>query len=155
MAEYLIQDSTLTAIGDAIRSKTGGTELITPENMPTEIEGMGSGGGASTAKDVSYINTQLPNVANVGEALDELVPNSHIHDNKSILDKLSDTGGKLQYAGSDVGLKGDIGATGPQGDPGADGYTPVKGTDYWTAADKSEIVDDVLAALPTWTGGSY
>ena len=53
------------------------------------------------------------------------------------------------------GDKGDTGATGPQGEPGADGYTPVKGTDYWTAADKAEIVDDVLAALPTWTGGSY
>ena len=25
------------------------------------------------------------------------------------------------------------------------GYTPVRGTDYWTAADKAEIVADVLA----------
>jgi alpha-D-ribose 1-methylphosphonate 5-triphosphate synthase subunit PhnG len=31
---------------------------------------------------------------------------------------------------------------GPKGD---DGYTPVKGTDYFTAADKAEIVDAVLA----------
>ena len=31
----------------------------------------------------------------------------------------------------------------------------VKGTDYWTSADKQEIVQDVLDALPTWTGGSY
>lgn len=59
------------------------------------------------------------------------------------------------------GDKGDTGATGAKGDKGdtgaagADGHTPVKGTDYWTAADKAEIVDDVLAALPTWTGGSY
>ena len=53
------------------------------------------------------------------------------------------------------GDKGDTGATGPQGEPGADGYTPIKGTDYWTSADKAEIVDDVLTALPTWTGGSY
>ena len=54
---------------------------------------------------------------------------------------------------ADAGLfKGD---KGDKGDPGADGKTPVKGTDYWTAADKAEIVDDVLAALPTWTGGSY
>ena len=43
MAEYIIQDTTLTAIGDAIRAKTGGTELITPENMPTEIESIQSG----------------------------------------------------------------------------------------------------------------
>ena len=44
---------------------------------------------------------------------------------------------------------------GKDGQPGADGKTPVKGTDYWTATDKSAMVSDVLAALPTWTGGSY
>ena len=53
------------------------------------------------------------------------------------------------------GDKGDTGEAGPKGDPGASGHTPVKGTDYWTDADKVEIVNDVLAALPTWTGGSY
>lgn len=42
MAEYLIQDTTLTAIGDAIRAKTGSAELINPENMPTEIESIQS-----------------------------------------------------------------------------------------------------------------
>ena len=31
----------------------------------------------------------------------------------------------------------------------------VKGTDYWTNADKQEIVQYVLDSLPTWTGGSY
>ena len=62
---------------------------------------------------------------------------AHEHDNKSVLDELSVLNGKLQYNGSDVGLK------------------PVKGTDYWTAADKTEIVNDTLAALPTWTGGGY
>ena len=37
----------------------------------------------------------------------------------------------------------------------AKGDKPVKGTDYWTSADQRAIVDDVLAALPTWEGGSY
>lgn len=104
------------------------------------------GGGASTAEDVSYTNTQLPNVENVKTALDNLVSNSHSHANKDTLDKLSDSNGKLQYNGSDVGLKGD---------KGANGKTPVKGTDYWTESDKAEIVADTLAALPKWTGGSY
>ena len=44
------------------------------------------------------------------------------------------------------------GNTGAKGDPGK---TPVKGTDYNTQADKNEMVNLVLAALPTWTGGSY
>ena len=68
---------------------------------------------------------------------------AHEHANKSVLDNLSVSNGKLQYNNSDVGLKGDK------------GDTPVKGTDYWTAADKAEIVNDTLAALPTWTGGGY
>lgn len=53
------------------------------------------------------------------------------------------------------GAKGDKGDKGDTGGPGAAGHTPEKGVDYWTAADKSGIVDDVLAALPAWTGGSY
>ncbi len=45
----------------------------------------------------------------------------------------------------DKGDKGETGAQGAKGDkgepgePGADGYTPVRGVDYWTAADKAEI----------------
>lgn len=137
------------------------------------------GGGASTAEGVSYTNTQLPNVANVKTALDALVPKSHNHANKDTLDLLSAADGKLKYNGSDVGLKGTNGITphigengnwyigskdtgkpsrgekGDKGDTGADGKTPVKGTDYWTEADKAEIVNDTLAALPEWTGGSY
>ena len=105
--------------------------------------GSGGTGGASTAEKVSYTNTQLPNVKNVKTALDELVSKSHNHDNKSVLDKLSVASGKLQYDGSDVGLKGE------------NGYTPVKGTDYWTKADKQEIVNDVIAALPDGTEVSY
>ena len=30
---------------------------------------------------------------------------------------------------------------------GQDGYTPIKGTDYWTDADKQEIVDDTVEAV--------
>ena len=44
---------------------------------------------------------------------------------------------------------------GEKGDTGLAGYTPVKGTDYWTDTDKTDMLNDVLAALPTWNGGSY
>ena len=50
------------------------------------------------------------------------------------------------------GEKGDTGDTGPAG---ANGYTPVRGTDYWTAADQEQIVSDVLAALPNAQGVSF
>ena len=41
------------------------------------------------------------------------------------------------------------------GTAGAPGKTPVRGTDYWTAADKQEIVNSVIAALPDGTEVSY
>ena len=46
---------------------------------------------------------------------------------------------------SSADLKGD---KGDKGADGAAGYTPVKGTDYYTEADKNEMVQLVLAALP-------
>lgn len=47
------------------------------------------------------------------------------------------------------GSKGSQGEPGAAGSPGAAGYTPVKGTDYYTAADKTEMVGLVKAAMPT------
>lgn len=43
---------------------------------------------------------------------------------------------------------GEKGEKGDPGEKGADGYTPVKGTDYFTDQDKSELVSAVLEALP-------
>lgn len=53
------------------------------------------------------------------------------------------------------GEKGDTGPQGKKGDTGADGYTPVKGVDYFTADDKNELVQAVLAALPAAEEGSF
>lgn len=55
----------------------------------------------------------------------------------------------------ETGTPGKDGAKGAPGAPGAAGHTPVKGTDYWTAADKQEIVNSVIAALPDGTEVSY
>lgn len=47
---------------------------------------------------------------------------------------------------------------GPQGEPGkngtngTDGKTPVKGVDYFTEEDKTELVNSVVAALPVYNG---
>jgi hypothetical protein len=44
-----------------------------------------------------------------------------------------------------------VNLTGPAGEPGAagaDGYTPVKGTDYYTEEDKEDIVGQVLESIP-------
>ena len=59
MAKVFIQESTLTAIGDAIRSKTGKTELIDPANMSTEIASIttGGGGGGYEIPDEAFMFT--------------------------------------------------------------------------------------------------
>jgi len=50
------------------------------------------------------------------------------------------------------GVPGIQGIQGVKGDPGKDGYTPIKGTDYFTEADKTEMVSAVIAALPVYDG---
>ena len=50
------------------------------------------------------------------------------------------------------GDKGDTGEKGEKGTDGKDGYTPQKGVDYYTDADKAEMVSTVLAALPVYGG---
>lgn len=90
--------------------------------------------------------------------------------------EMSDGSTKSVEFTSPQGEKGDTGATGADGitphvgsngnwfigdndtgipATGPAGFSPARGTDYWTNADKEEMVNSVLAALPTWTGGSY
>ena len=53
------------------------------------------------------------------------------------------------------GIQGEQGVQGIQGPQGNPGYTPKRGTDYWTPDDKSAIVQDVLNALPNGDEVSY
>ena len=150
----------------------------------------GGGDGASTAEKISYTNTDLPDVANVKTALDKVVKEqrghgtdieaindmlgtlykkSHSHTNKDTLHKLSDSNGKLQYNGSDVGLKGDKGdpftysdfsaeqlaalkgAKGDKGDPGKAGSDAtvtaanIKNALGYTPANQKQL-DDLIAS---------
>lgn len=41
---------------------------------------------------------------------------------------------------------------GADGQPGSAGYTPVRGVDYYTEADKAEMVSSVISALPKYNG---
>lgn len=68
MAEYLIQDTTLDAIADAINAKTGGSSAMTPAQMVTAI-GTISGGALgefelintiTISEPVSQININFP-----------------------------------------------------------------------------------------------
>ena len=54
MAEYLIQDTTLDAIADAINAKTGGSSAMTPAQMVTEIGNIPTGGGGGLVLLADY-----------------------------------------------------------------------------------------------------
>lgn len=54
MADYLVQGASLTAVADAIRAKTGGTEKITLDQMPEAITGIRTSG---TYQEKSVIPT--------------------------------------------------------------------------------------------------
>lgn len=77
----------------------------------------------------------------------------HIGSNKHWFIGTQDTGivaeGKDGAAGAkgETGPQGPTGATGPQGPQGPAGKTPVKGTDYFTQADKQEIAEDAAALV--------
>lgn len=72
MADRRISTDTLTDIADAIRSKTGNSALITPQEMAEEIAGISGGLGG-----VVYFNEFTPTTDynNSNKATFQLVPN--------------------------------------------------------------------------------
>ena len=59
-----------------------------------------------TADIVEYSNDAMPRISTVGDALNELVPKSHSHTNKPVLDKFAETDGKPAYDGEALGGSG-------------------------------------------------
>ena len=53
--DYLIKKSTLTAIADSIRAKTGGTDPIKVSDMAATIGGITGGGSGGSSEDVRYV----------------------------------------------------------------------------------------------------
>lgn len=61
MSEYRIQDTTLTGIADAIRSKTGSSEPIVVSEMADEIESIPTGGGErnkTVQRDLGFMDLE-------------------------------------------------------------------------------------------------
>ena len=125
------------------------------ENGNVEIQATGGGGGMG--------GYYTPSVSEGGElswtpssADMPAVATANIRGPKGDTGATGATG--AQGPQGEMGPKGDTGPDGPQGPAGADGaagYTPVKGTDYFTEADKTELVQAVLSALPAAEGVSY
>ena len=60
MANVLIEESTMSNIANAIRSKTGKADLILPKDMASEIEGIEAGGSDDLLNKV--INRTVTNI---------------------------------------------------------------------------------------------
>lgn len=54
-----------------------------------------------------------------------------------------------------TGPTGPEGPTGPAGPAGADGKTPIRGEDYWTSEDKTEIINEILTHFIDAENKSY
>ena len=54
MSKVSIEESTLSAIGDAIRAKTGESTLLSPLDMPAEISKISGGTKYPDAEEVEW-----------------------------------------------------------------------------------------------------
>ncbi len=155
-------DGTSIAITNISESSIdGGTNIVTFSDgsiLKIKNGSTGSAGsdGESGGIDADQLNTAIEEalrVAKISGEFDGADGVSATHSwNGTTLTVMSASGSSSADLKGDKGEKGETGAAGPAG---ADGKTPVKGTDYYTEADKAEMVDLVLAALPQWNGGSY
>lgn len=132
-----------------------GTEAEFAEKLAAEIPAIDNslskaGQAADAAKVGEEISSLSGKIEEIPSGKDGITPTIGENGNWYLGD--TDTGKPSRGETGPAGADGKDGATGAAG---ADGYTPVKGTDYWTADDQQSIVADVLAALPTWEGGSY
>ena len=120
-----------------IQNNTTGLEdiLAKVNSLP---EGGTSGGGTS-GEDGGYYIPSVDTAGNLSWTASkggmESIPSANIKGPKG-----------------DTGEKGEQGPQGLKGDTGAAGYTPVKGTDYWTAAERQAMINDVLNQVPSGGG---
>ena len=145
MANYLDEEG-LKTFSDLLQAKIN-IELTTKaktEDIPTKVSQLEND---NLYASESYVKNAIAEAELSGGDVDlsgyatkdELNAKASIADMEAYIEENKD---ELK------GDKGDTGSTGPQGPAGADGYTPVKGTDYYTAADKAEMVTSVTNSLP-------
>lgn len=100
MAKIFIEESTLSAIGDSIRAKTGKTDMIPPLNMPTEIKGLPSKVAVEWHQCPESVRNYLANVAYdpsdyTVSYIDEYAPATDVVSNYKPIGKTID--GKTYY----------------------------------------------------------
>ena len=154
-------DEIRSQIGDLSKLTTKAKEnLVAAINEAAQSGGSGGGGSVSMRVDGGYIQYSTDD----GDTWESLIavadlkgdPGAAGHTPEITASKSGKTT-TIKADGTAIAeiQDGADGKDGTDGAPGKDGHTPQKGVDYWTASDKAGIVQDTLAALPTWTGGAY
>lgn len=151
--------------GSAATVTNSGTEnsAVLDFGIPKGADGTGGGGSGEAGADGEDGGYYTPSVTTAGllnwtPSKDGMPAVASVN----IRGPKGDTGSQgerglqgIQGIQGIQGVQGPVGPAGPTGATGATGpagYTPVKGTDYWTAADRQSMVNDVLAALPVYNG---
>lgn len=115
------------------------------KNLTGNIKYSGSGDGL-TQEQVEQIKKNTEDIRQLSATIDDLLenpPSSGGATTEQITEIINTALAQAKESGEFNGKDGE------------DGYTPIKGTDYFTDADKQGFVTDVLNALPTWTRGNY
>lgn len=74
--KYIVDETRLVGIADAIRSKTGGAEALTLEQMPTEIAGISGGsGGDGSPRVIDHV----VNIAVDADTTARTYPQPHLY----------------------------------------------------------------------------
>nr|DAJ18271.1 MAG TPA: Nucleoid-associated protein [Siphoviridae sp. ctIkM22] len=156
----------------AIRKQIGDLEELTTEakdNLVAAINEAAKSGSGAGSISMRVSDGYIQYSTNGGTSWDNLIATAdlrgpkgdsgtdgitpHIGDNGNWYLDDTDTG---KPSRGKTGPQGPAGPAGADGKDGGQGPKGDSGDDYvLTAADKAEIVQATLAALPTWTGGSY
>ena len=141
--------TTLSAGSSATASITGTAEKpVLNLGIPKGKDGTSGGGTGGTGADGEDGGYYIPAVNSSGDlSWSPTKADMPAVQTVNIKGEKGDTGEK-----GEKGDKGDPGEKGDKGDTGDAGYTPVRGTDYWTAADIAEIKSYVDEAI---LGGAW
>lgn len=141
--------TTLSAGSSATATITGTAENpVLNLGIPKGKDGTGGGGESGTGADGEDGGYYVPAVSSSGDlSWSPTKADMPAVQTVNIKGDKGDTGAQgLQ------GIQGEPGEKGEKGDTGAAGYSPVRGTDYWTASDIAEIKSYVDEAI---LGGAW
>lgn len=144
---------------DGVGIPAGGTTgqvlaKVSNTDYDTEwIDQTGGGGSGEPGEDGGYYQPSVDDEGNLSWTASKegmpAVDSSNIKGPQGPQGPTGQTG--PQGPEGPQGETGPQGPAGEQGPAGADGYTPIKGTDYWTESDKSEIVQEAANSIPIAT----